>query len=477
MAVEGASLTASAALTGLVGLVGQLADLDVLEADGVAVVLQEDVALGLVAEVGPVAVFAVGHEGVPLLRVALIFEELDVVEPVLDMVAADDDHGGVELVEDEGLVVADGDEVVEGPELAVALDAELGVGVTQVVEDLEFAADGRSGALVEGGVDEVLDAAVGTLSDLEVDAEHEVAPCAGGDDVAAVGALGTVAGMHLQLSVGDGPSLFGEGVELGAAPAVGGLAVEEELPSLCLLGWRERVVDEVHLGRAVTVGLHQILLDILGADAQVAPADGLLFVVLRAHLMHLQGDEPLGTVVVPETGAGLSVDVGADEAAAALDAGLVPLVVAEGVAGLRVLRQRIEPQAVGLVVDAARPCAVAGVDLKLVAVDAPVLIVLGGGAAELYARVEPFADAEFELEDEVAVLLLRGEERVGLSQDGLPDDGVVLHLKLGPAVQQLPSAEVLAVEQWLPLLCPARQTQGQAEHDGRDSLFHCRSCY
>ena len=41
-----------------------------------------------------------------------------------------------------GLALVGGDKVVEGCEGAVAGDAELGVGMTGVVEDLIFAADG-----------------------------------------------------------------------------------------------------------------------------------------------------------------------------------------------------------------------------------------------------------------------------------------------------------------------------------------------
>ena len=65
------AVAASIPLIAIGHLVGQLTDLDVLEVDFIAVVLQEDVAFGSVAEIGPVFVLAVGHEGVPLLVVGV----------------------------------------------------------------------------------------------------------------------------------------------------------------------------------------------------------------------------------------------------------------------------------------------------------------------------------------------------------------------------------------------------------------------
>ena len=110
----------------------------------VAVFLEEDVTLGMVAEVLPVLVFAAGYQCIEYLAVALIFQDLAAVEPVLDMVALHLDPGGVPafLVEGDIRLVC-GDEVVERAEGAVAGYAELGIRMQFVVEDLELAADGR----------------------------------------------------------------------------------------------------------------------------------------------------------------------------------------------------------------------------------------------------------------------------------------------------------------------------------------------
>ena len=107
----------------------------------VTVVLKKDVAFLEVSEVDPVLVLAVVHKGVPHLVVALVLDDLHVVEPVLHMVALDLDDGLVELAGMEGLVGGSWDEVVERAERAVAAYAKLGVGMTLIVEDLELAAN------------------------------------------------------------------------------------------------------------------------------------------------------------------------------------------------------------------------------------------------------------------------------------------------------------------------------------------------
>ena len=126
-------------------VIGKDFDLHVAEADFVAVVLEEDVAGGVVAEVRPVTILAVGDEGVPLFVAALILQHLGAVEPMLDVVTLDNDHGCLEAVGIGKVVprtVAGGDEVVEGGLRTIALHAEFGIGMEFVVEDLELTADG-----------------------------------------------------------------------------------------------------------------------------------------------------------------------------------------------------------------------------------------------------------------------------------------------------------------------------------------------
>ena len=150
------------------------------------------------------------------------------------MTVLHDDAGRVPGCDVEGFLFGSRNQVVERTQLAVALHAKLGIGVAQVVQDLELAADGAAFALVHIGVHEILDAAVGTFRNLEVHLQDEVVVGTSGHDVAAVSALCAVGLLHLQDAVLDAPSLLGEALQLGAAPSFGCLAVPQQFPSLAL---------------------------------------------------------------------------------------------------------------------------------------------------------------------------------------------------------------------------------------------------
>jgi hypothetical protein len=57
------------------------------------VVLEEQGGLGFLAEAHKAAVLGLLDEGAELGAAELVFEELDAVEPVLDVVAADEESG------------------------------------------------------------------------------------------------------------------------------------------------------------------------------------------------------------------------------------------------------------------------------------------------------------------------------------------------------------------------------------------------
>ena len=149
-------------------------------------VLKQDVAALVVAEVLPVLVLAVCHECVPHLVVAFVLQQFHSVEPVLHVLASYYHHGCVEAVDVERLLFRRRYEVVERAELAVAFHSELGVRVAQVVKNLELAAYGRALAFVGFRVHEVFYAAVGALCYLEVYGKYEAVIRVGGDDVTSV---------------------------------------------------------------------------------------------------------------------------------------------------------------------------------------------------------------------------------------------------------------------------------------------------
>jgi len=160
---------------GLLSVSGQDADFDGAEVDGVAVVLEEEVAGVVFGEVGVFGIFAAGDEGVEHLVVALVFDEEDVVEVVFDVIALDADEELVPAVPFDAFSVGGvwWDEVVEGAEGAVSGGAPFGVGVVSVVEELVLGSDEL--AFFGCGIDEVFDAGVSTFSEAEVEFEFEVA--------------------------------------------------------------------------------------------------------------------------------------------------------------------------------------------------------------------------------------------------------------------------------------------------------------
>src|SRR5260370_42314009 len=212
----------------------KLTDLDVAEGNGKAVVLEEDVAVVGLAEVGVDVELAGGDDLAELGGCAVELEDLDAVEPVLAVGAADDDAGGVPLADGfDGFGFCGGAHGCERGNGAVAVAAFFGVGVEGVVEDLVLEADGGAVAVVAGGVvgvDEVLDAGVGSGSDAEVDEELEVGVFAGGENVAGVASLFAAVLGDGEEAVFDLPAGGRESGAEGAMPSVRGLAGEEERP-------------------------------------------------------------------------------------------------------------------------------------------------------------------------------------------------------------------------------------------------------
>ena len=93
----------------------------------------------------------------------------------------------------------------------------------------------------------VFDAAIGSWGDLEIDLEDEIAEGAGGDDVAAIGRFLAIAWQYAQDAVGHFPASLGEGLGFGAAPAVGGLSVEQQYPAIADFFFGEFVIVGIGL--------------------------------------------------------------------------------------------------------------------------------------------------------------------------------------------------------------------------------------
>ena len=120
-------------------------DLQIAEGDGrVAVVLKEDAPFRNLAPVlrlasgvnAPFRILRRLHRRLERRRAAVILENLDTIEPVLDMRTLRDDHAAVPLARAlENLVGVGGNDVVKRRGLAVAVLALVGIGMT-VLENL-----------------------------------------------------------------------------------------------------------------------------------------------------------------------------------------------------------------------------------------------------------------------------------------------------------------------------------------------------
>ena len=152
-------------------------------------VLEVDACIVHVGEVGIDLELAVRDEFAKFGGVAVVLEDFDAVEPVLCVGSVDEYTGSVPFaygMDGFGAVgcAGCGDEVVEGGDGAIAIFAELGVGVYSVVENLILLADRGAGPFIKVKVDHIEDAAVGSCADAEVDGELEVGEFTRGDDVA-----------------------------------------------------------------------------------------------------------------------------------------------------------------------------------------------------------------------------------------------------------------------------------------------------
>ena len=425
--------------------------------------LQEDVAVGPLAEV--LAVLRIGILGLrdevaELRGVAIVGDHEAAVEPVLDLGALGDHVGVVEVADAVGALVLGGRlQVVERGDRAVAIAAELGVRVDGVVEHLELQTEGRAGALVEVRLHEVLQAAVRALGQAEVDGHFELLEAFDRDDVAGVGGFLAVTLGDVEHALLDGPAGLREVRALGGAPALAGAAVEEELPAVGLLGLGQGVVGDLR-------------------ERDVAPFDrGASLGGVLVDAMDLEGDEAGLVAVVTHVDARHAVEPGADAAAVGFHLHVVPFadlgdlatLLGEG-EGVAAAEAGEDPAATAFFVETGGPHAGLGgvllhvlrigVDLGLVAVDAAdrdlgglaVAALVGdflgfGVAAELHARVQARVVLEVILQDEVAVVLVGGEEGVRRVEGRGADEGAFgVHGVGGVAAELLEAREVLAVE-------------------------------
>ena len=224
------------------GTAGQLLDFQVAERGRIAVVLQADdpaVRQSVLGCAGPLAAVAACE---PVVGPGLELQNLVSVEPVLDMAVVADDARRVPLalrIDKERVGIGQVHGVVHAEALP-RFEARRGVLLLPAVVVDELVLGARHVGYRKGGVlDHVVEhAAVAAVGELPVPVEDEVFVLPARDDVA--GQVAAVA-VGLDAAVDHVPGHRQPGAVV-VLPLIERLAVEEQLPAVCLLGSGERVV-------------------------------------------------------------------------------------------------------------------------------------------------------------------------------------------------------------------------------------------
>src|SRR5262249_52742948 len=206
------------------------ANLDIAEPNGGAVILKQDVAFADFAESLRGFELALGDVLLQVLAAALELDHLDAIQPVLDMIAFDDDSCLVEFADGiELLGFACRDQVVKRSGGAIARDPRFGVGMIYVIQNLIFKTDGGSAGRRHVFGNQVLDAAVAALRQFPFDREFKVVELIDGDQVAARSAPFAFGRHFFDAAVFDRPA-FWRLVAVKPAPAVKRFAIKQQSP-------------------------------------------------------------------------------------------------------------------------------------------------------------------------------------------------------------------------------------------------------
>src|SRR5262249_42778668 len=189
-----------------------------------------DVAFGGFAESLRGFELALGDVLLQVLAAALELDHLDAIQPVLDVIAFDDDSRLVEFADGiELLGFACRDQVVKRSGGAIARDPRFGVGMIYVIQNLIFKTDGGFAGRGQVFGNQVLDAAVAALRQFPFNREFKVVELINGDQIAARPAQFTFSRHFFNAAVFDYPA-FGDFVTVKTTPTVKCFTVEEQSP-------------------------------------------------------------------------------------------------------------------------------------------------------------------------------------------------------------------------------------------------------
>src|SRR5690606_28310841 len=151
-------------------------------------------------------------------------------------------------------------------------------------------------------------------------------------------------------------------VFMSAPPARGRFPVPQEFPALRLFLFGQVIGQGVYHKYIVGWGRLQIF----GFDPDIPPANLFTCVFFISDGMNLQADQAAWGEVVLQMGCRHAVQPGPDGAADALDAGLVPLSLFEGLLGFGIQGEWIKPSSSRFIIDSRAPGPVGWVQFKLI---------------------------------------------------------------------------------------------------------------
>src|SRR5690606_16686300 len=193
-------------------------------------------------------------------------------------------------------------------------------------------------------------------------------------------------------------------------------------------------------------------LQIFGFDPDIPPANLFTCVFFISDGMNLQADQAAWGEVVLQMGCRHAVQPGPDGAADALDAGLVPLSLFEGLLGFGIQGEWIKSSSSPFIIDSRAPGPLGWVQCILIPVHTALHSRGIMNASELDARIDGWLHHEFEFQNKIPVFAVGGQEAVWTACNRGSNDLSVFHPVFRGAVHLFPSAEIGSVEKVDPAL-------------------------
>lgn len=150
-------------------------------------ILQENVPSFVLTETGDIFEFALCFVSQEILSASLKLKHFHTVQPVLYVFPFHEDSCMVPLADRLHLLVRSRDEVIERCARPISVDPEFCIRMLRIIQDLILQTFGGTRGFRLGFDHEVPDSAIGTVGDLEINQQFEIAVFIDRNDIAAEG--------------------------------------------------------------------------------------------------------------------------------------------------------------------------------------------------------------------------------------------------------------------------------------------------